>query len=431
MKKYILFCLLVPVVALAQANSSLEISAQQPDTLTLKELVQVALKNNPQIRVSEGGLESAQAQMKLTRSELFPQLSASAGVTRNGGTFLLGSIVLNRSFDSYTAGFQAQQMVFDFGKTYSKLSASSDLEHASRQDLRGTRQDVIMNTYTAYFNYLAAERVREVDTETVEQAKEHLRQAQAFYKAGTAPQYDVVNAEVTVANANVALIQADNNIKIARVQLENVIGQKLPDNFRLKDNLEISHVNISMNEAIETAIQNRPELLSSQAQVEASKALLASAWETDLPVISATGGYNWRGLKIAPLYSGWDIGVTVSLPIFEGFALDAGVDQAKANLKTARASKDLVMQSLYLDVQQDEYALQETSQRIAAAKVLVKQAAEALRLAVGRYNSGTGSALETTDAQVALANARITYIQSLYDYNVAYAQLERAMGVIK
>ncbi len=299
------------------------------------------------------------------------------------------------------------------------------------RSLRSASEDVIVNTYIAYFNYLAAERVRVVDSETVQQADGSSQASEAFFKAGTAPQYDVVNAEVTVANANVNLIQAENNLKIARVQLENVIGQKLPDNFALSDILEVSYVKIDMQTAIDTALANRPELLSSQAQVQASKQFLASAWTANLPNIYASGGYNWRNLTPSPLYAGWNIGVTVSLPIFEGFALDAGIDQAKANLKSAEASNDLVIQSLYLDVQQQEFALQEANESIQASRKLVESADEALRLAVARYNSGIGTALEETDAQVALANAHITYIQSLYNYNVSYARLERAMGIIK
>lgn len=186
-----------------------------------------------------------------------------------------------------------------------------------------------------------------------------------------------------------------------------------------------------MQTAINTALKNRPELLASQAQVEASRQFLTSAWTANLPNVSASAGYNWRNLTPSPLYSGWNLGITVSLPIFQGFALDAGIDQAKANLKVAQASNDLVMQSLLLDVQQQELALEEASQSIQASKKLVESADEALRLAVGRYNSGTGTALETTDAEVSLANARIAYIQSLYNYSVSYAKLERAMGTIK
>ncbi len=427
MKEYLFFVLFLPVSVFAQSMSP----NSGADTLTLEQCVQVAMKHNPQIQVAEGGLEFSQSALELSRSTLLPQVSAVAGITRNGGTFLLGNIVRNGSYDSYSAGLQAQQLVFDFGKTITKVSASSDLVDASNEDLRSASEDVIVNTYIAYFNYLAAKRVREVDSETVEQAEEHLRQAQAFFKAGTAPQYDVVNAEVTLANANVNLIQAENNLKIARVQLENAMGQRLPDNFVLTDNLEVSYVSVDMNTAIQTALKSRPELLASQAQVEAGKALLTSAWTANFPNILASGGYNWRGLNPTPLYSGWNLGVTVSLPVFQGFALDAGIDQARANLKSAEASNDLVMQSLLLDVQQQEFALQEASESIQASRKLVESADEALRLAVGRYNSGIGTALETTDAEVALANARISYIQSLYNYNVSYAKLERAMGTIK
>ena len=420
MKKYILFSLLFPAVVFAQA-----------DTLTLSQCVQIALKHNPQIQMAQGSFEGSEADLKLSRSALLPQITAQAAATKNGGTFVFGPIARPGNFDNYSAGFQAQQLIFDFGKTITKLSASSDLVKASHQDLRGTDEDVILNTNITYFNYLQAVRVRVVDQETVNQAEDHLHQAQAFYKAGTVPQYDVVQGEVVVANANVNLIQAANNVKLARIQLENILGVKLPENFVLRDNLEIPQANIDMKTAIETAVENRPELLSSQARVQASKSLLTSAWTANLPNILATGGYKWNGAEPQPLYSSWNIGVTVSLPIFEGWALDAGIDQAKANLKSAEASKDLVMQSLLLDIQQQEFALQEATQRIEAAKKLVQQANDALRLAIGRYSSGVGSALETTDAQVALSNARITYIQSLYDYRVSYASLERAMGIIK
>lgn len=431
MKKYIFFLLLVPVVVFGQSLSGSRIPSAGVDSLTLEQCVQIALKYNPQIRLAEGGLKASKADLKLSTSAFMPQISGTASAARNGGTFVFGPIARSGYFDNFSAGFSASQMIFDFGKTISRVTASSDLVHVSHENLRSTTEDVVLNTHVSYFNYLAAVRVLQVDSETVSEAQDHLRQAQGFYKAGTVPQYDVVNAEVEVANAKVSLIQARNNLKIARVQLENVLGVNLPANFRLDDNLGVSYVNIDMRRAIETALKNRPELLASEAQVQANKSLLTEAWTQDLPDIAATAGYKWNGADPQPLYPSWNVGLTLSVPIFEGFALDAGIDQAKANLESAEASNDIVMQTLYLDVQQQEYALQEAREKIQAAKKLVEQAAEALRLAVGQYNSGTGSAIEVTDAQVTLANARISYIQSLYDYNVSYASLQRAMGTIK
>lgn len=431
MNKYILSFLLMPMVVLGQSVKGSESTLAGADSLTLEQCVGIALKYNPQIRLAEGGLDASRANLKLSTSAYMPQIMGTASAARNGGTFVFGPIAREGYFDNFSAGFTASQTIFDFGKTISRVAASSDLVKVSHQDLRSTTEDVVLNTHISYFNYLAAARVVEVDSETVSEAEDHLRQAQAFYKAGTVPQYDVVNAEVEVANARVSLIQAVNNVKIARVQLENVLGVNLPPHFELEDNLDVKYVNIPMDLAIETALKNRPELLASRAQVQANKSLLTEAWTQLLPDVNATAGYKWNGADPQPLFPSWNVGLTLSVPIFEGFALDAGIDQAKANLKGAEASNDIVMQTLYLDVQQQEYALQEAAEKIQAARKLVDQATEALRLAVGQYNSGTGSALDVTDAQVTLGNARISYIQSLYDYNVSYASLQRAMGTIK
>lgn len=407
------------------------ISFAQSDTLTLEKCVEIAMANNPQIRAAEGGYEASHASLTMARSAYLPQISLQASATQNAGTFLIGPSAIPRDFQNYTTSFQTQQLIFDFGKTIARISASSDLVDASEQDYKSMEQVVVLNTNIAYFNYLQAQRVQDVNVEAVKQAEEHLRQAKGFYNAGSRPQFDVVKAEVDLANASVNLIRAENALKLGRIQLENVLGVKLPIGFALRDNLEVSQVNVDLNASLETAMQVRPEIVGSRARVEANKSLLTAAWTAHLPTVNVSGGYGWRGLSLEPLYNSWNVGLSFAFPIFQGWALDAGVDQARANLKTAEASTDVVIQSVVLDVQQQYFTLQEAAQRIEASRKLVEQSKEALKLAEGRYNSGIGSAVEITDAQVTLANARITYIQSLYDHRVAYARLQRAMGTIK
>ena len=132
-----------------------------------------------------------------------------------------------------------------------------------------------------------------------------------------------------------------------------------------------------------------------------------------------------------PFQNNWNFGLNLSLPIFQGFALDAGIEQAKANLKTVQASNDALVQAVTLDVQQQYSSLEEARERIAATRALVDQSEETLKLAEGRYKQGVGSAVEITDARVGFYNAQTSYIQSLYDYQVAYARLKRAMGILK
>ncbi len=404
----------------------------QVDTLTINDCIEIALKNNPQIKLAESNIELSSSNLKSSRSVLLPQVSFQTGWTRNGGTSFIGPIVRGGYYNNYSYGFQLQQLVFDFGKTYSKISASSDLNEASKQDFIGTKQNLILNTYIAYFSYLQAKRFIKVGNETLKQTEGHLTQAKALYSVGRSPQFDVLKAQTDVDNAKVNLLSAESNLRISKLQLENVMNKKLGNNFSLQDNLEVSKDSIDEASAINYAIQNRPELIAGKYKVEASKSQLTSAWTANLPSINFAGGYNWKNYLLDTKFpDSWNFALTLSLPLFQGFALDAGIDQAQANLKNSEAQNDLTMQAVILDVQQQYANFQVARSQISATKSLVNQAALTLKTAEGRYAQGVGSPLEITDAQVGYFNAQTLYIQALYNYQVAYVRMQRAMGVLK
>ena len=432
MLRKLFLCLSVLSVCAASAFCQQQPEVIKQDTLTLSQSISIALKYNPQIKIAEGNYEFSSAALTGTRPSIMPQISFQSGLTRNGGTSYIGPIVRTGYYTNYFYGFQAQQLIFDFGKTYSRISASADLKNASEQDFISTKQNLILNTEIAYFNYLQAIRVRDVSSEVLKQSQEHLAQSEAFYKAGTVAQFDVLKARTDVANANVNLISSDNNVRISRLQLENILNSKLGDNVKLKDNLEVKQDSINLNSAVETALSTRPEIISGKYNVDANKALVTSAWTANLPSISATAGYNWRTYSVdVPFQNSWNFGLNLSLPIFQGFALDAGIEQARANLKTVQATNEALVQVVTLDVQQQYLSLEESRERITATRALVTQSEETLKLAEGRYKQGVGSAVEITDARVGFYNAQTSYIQSLYDYQVAYARLRRAMGILK
>lgn len=404
----------------------------QQDTLTIEKCVDIAVKNNPQLRIAENSYELSASNLTGVRSALFPQISLQSSYAKNGGTFFFGPTARPADYENYAIGFQAQQLVFDFGKTFSRVSATSDLQDASQQDLISAKQNLILSTYIAYFSYLQAERLQQVNLESDLQAKEHLDQAEKFYEVGKKPQFDVLKAKTDEANARVNLITSQNNLIVSKLQLENVLNTKLSDNFRLKDNLEVGKDTISLESALKISFANRPELIGGKYRVEANKSFVTSAWTANLPTISATGGYTWRGYALNQNFlNSWNVGLSFSLPIFQGFALDAGIDQAKANLNIAEAQYDFALQTVNMDVQQQYSSVKLALAKIDATKSLVQQAEEAFKLAEARYKEEVGSPIEITDAQVTLLNAQTTYIQSLYDYQVAYVRLQKAMGVLK
>ena len=401
------------------------------DSLTIDQCIELALKNNPQIKLAESNLELSSAALKSNRASVFPQVSLQSGWTNNGGNFFVGPTARAANYQNFSYGFNAQMLLFDFGRTYSRISASSSFENAAENDFAGAKQNLILDTYIAYFSYLAAQRIFNVSNEEVIQAKDHLKQAEAFYEVGRSPQFDVLKAQTDIENANVNLLNAENNVRIYKLQLENVLNTKL-ENFHLKDNLEIRRDSIDENSALKTALSERPEILSGKYRVAANKSLVSSAWAANLPSINAAGNYLWRSYAIDQKFlNSWNIGVTFVLPLFQGFGLDAGVEQAKANLNNSEAQNDLTLQSVKLDVQQQFSNLQLAQSKITATKSLVHQSEETLKLAEGRYSQGVGSPLEITDARVTLFNSQAAYIQTLYDYQVAYVRLQKAMGILQ
>lgn len=399
--------------------------------LSLQDAMSMALENNPTVRIATSGYDVSRSLLTQSRSGYFPAINFAAS-----GTYTQGSFVFNPSipvreqiYRSYTAGFQAQQLIWDFGRTTSRVSANENFVGASAEDYQSSLENVIVGVQTAYYSYLQTQYLVRVNEETLKQTQEHLNVAQAFFKAGRTAQYDVTKAQVDVANAEVNLLRSRNQVQIAKLQLENAIGIQNPGNYVLLDSLKADKFNVSLDSARAIALSNRSELRAANFRVQANKDLLSSTWALNMPVISAVGNYNWNGFGL-PLYSLWNAGLNFALPIFQGFYVSAQVQESRANVEQAMAQEDLTRQNAILDVSQNYLAMTEAYQRIGASYTLVQSADENLRLAQGRYNSGVGSPTEITDAQLTLANARITNIQALYDYNISIIRLKKSMGTL-
>ncbi len=401
----------------------------QQDTLTLARCVQIALENHPAVRVAEGALLNSEAALQQTRSIFFPQLSASGGITKNAGTSLIGPIQRVQDYESYSTGLSAQMLIFDFGKSIYRTMASSYGVDSSVAGVAGTKQTVILNAELAYFAYQETSSLVKVNEDALRSSTQHLQQAKAFFSVGTRAQFDVTKAEVDVANAQVALLRAQNQFRIARAQLNNAMGIQTSKIYVTPENMDLPSITMTVDSALAIAKVTRPEILSSASKVSASEALYTASWMTRFPTISATGGYIWRGLTF-PLSSSWSAGVTISVPLFQGFAVDAGVQQAEAGIQIASATYEALVRSVRLEIEQQILSLNEARERISASAKLVEQATENLRLADARYASGVGSAIEITDALATLSNARIIEIQAQFDYRSAYVQLQRAMGIL-
>ncbi|MEW6001598.1 MAG: TolC family protein [Nitrospirota bacterium] len=407
------------------------------ESLNLERCIEIALKRQPAIIAAMNTANASQSRIGEAKANYYPQIDWTAGYSRISPVFTGissfqgttgGQASSTGSFDQYTSSVTLNQNIYDFGKTPTQVKIQSLNFDSSLADLENVSEQVILNVKQTYYGVLQARRNRDVSAEAVKQFQQHLEQAKGFYEVGTKPKFDVTKAEVDLSNAKLNLIKAENAIQIAIVNLNNAMGVPEAPEYIIEDSLAFQKYEITFKDALLRAYKNRPDLKSTIAKRQAAESSVELAKTGYYPVLTGNAAYNWAGEKF-PLEHGWNIGATLSFPIFSGFLTRYQVEEAKATLNVVRANEESLRQNIFLEVQQAFLNLKEAEDRIPTAELTVKQAEENFEIANGRYAAGVGNPIEVTDADVALSNAKTAYIQALYDYKVAWASLEKAMGI--
>ncbi len=300
---------------------------------------------------------------------------------------------------------------------------------SSRFDFRNVSEQVVQNIQQAYYAVLQAKRNLDVNIDTVKQYALHLEQAKGFYEVGTKPKFDVIQAEVNLSNAKLNLIKAENDLKIAKVNLNNAMGVPAAPDYSVEDNLSFKKYEITLEDALAKAYENRPDLQSIIAKRKAGEFSIDSAKANYYPFLTGNATYTWAGARFDQYDNGWNVGALLTFPVFSGFLTKYQVEEARANLNVLKANEESVRQTVILDVQQAYLNLVQAEESIPTAELGVRQAQENMDIVNGRYAAGVGNPIEVTDAEVSLANAKLSYIQALYQDKVAQANIEKAMGL--
>jgi TolC family type I secretion outer membrane protein len=413
------------------------------DTLSLKSCVEIALKKNPQLVVAKGNKEISVAAYETARSNLLPQVSLFGDANRQKSTITFNDTIVRNDTVSQTvknkaqysgnlsAGVQGQWQLFDFGKTYAKVAGTERSLRASESDAISSRQSVLISVCTAYYNCLAAKALREVSVEALKVSESHLDQSTALLEAGKGVRYDVIRAEVDVENNKLALIKAENGVQMCRLTLANAIGATLADTLNFRDTLTGAIAVPDLETARKTAIENRPEILSAKFRREAAQKAVTSAECSRYPAISTSASAGEQS-PITPTnwQNNWSIGLELTVPLYQGAAIAAAIRQAKGGLMIAEGNLSVAEQTVSLDVEQQYLGVKAALSSIDVAKKTVEATASELEITQEHYKVGSGNPLEISDAELAYANAKISYIQALTDLNNSNVALQHAMGTL-
>jgi outer membrane protein len=410
--------------------------------LTLQEAVRLALKQNPSIKESRERVTSSKDQIGVSRAGLLPQVGFAGNyyygtafgrspgflsATTPSGISGFPSSFGTQASNYYIYRFTLNQLIYDFGKTPNQVASSRASFHQAGEDLSNTRQQVVLDTRTAYYGYLSSLKAQKVAEENVRQNQELLKQARGFYHQGIRAKIDVAKAEANLFDAQAAFIKAKNLVDVSRVSLMTVLGLKTWPYGTVENILEVESPPRSLEDLRAQALQQRPEILRNKYRQEGDQASIRVARAGYFPSLNSTASYGWEGATY-PLPDSWWLGVTMNVPLFQGLGTTYSLRQAKANLKASKANAEVLTLDITKEVEQSYLDVKAAREVIRATKKAREAAAENLRLAFGRYKSGVGNIIEVTDAQVQFAQADLNYVRALYDFKVAEAKLDKAVG---
>ncbi len=396
------------------------------EKLTLEQCVAYALASHPSLTAAQGTIERNKASASLAAVSARTKVNGNVGYSRSGITKGAGS---GGSDGDWSSGVSLSQTVWDWGKTNTAIKSAKLTTKASEETYRRTRENVIAAVRDAYYGLNRSVRDIAVQKEQVKNYEKRLEWAKSYYSVGTKPKIEVTKAEADLANARLTLIRAESSAEQYKAQLASAMGAPALDIESVKDELAFEPWNIGLNEALERAAANRPDLSAQDLLLLKAKNDVKAAKLTNAPDLGASGSYTFGGTTFNDSER-WRAGLSLSIPIGDGGQTKARVAGAKADLKVAEANREKLAQDIILEVRRAWQALRENSASMDAAQTAVKQARENLDLALGRYHAGVGNSLEISDAVDRYASAQTKLITTLYDHKEARLNLEKAMGEV-
>jgi outer membrane protein len=407
---------------------------QNAAPLTLAELTEYALRNNPRARQAWYAARAAAAGVGIEQADYLPQLSGLFGVTRLrpvSGTTGAVSPWQTR----YGPSLSLSYILFDFARVDQVRAAEYRLLAANLNQNR-VLQDVVFQVEQAYYRVLGLELLVRVNERSLENLRTSLDAAGRRRESGLATVADVYRAETQVAQADGVLIRSRGEFEKARGQLASAVGLPVNHTLQLQTFAElppIQDVMSSINDLLDRARATRPDIVAAEAQARGARSAAEAASKARYPTLELAGAAGQTAFfdqanRDRPGATNYSLGLNLRIPIFTGFRDNYALAQAQALAQQAEASRDTLYRQTELDVWQAYYDVKTASGGIGSTDAQVKSAEQTSQATLARYRAGFGSILDLITAQQDESNARVQRIQSYLDWYTALARLQFSTG---
>ena len=397
--------------------------------LSLADVAEAALCNNPQTHEAYASSRVQAAQVGVAQSAYLPTVIDN--VASNLNITLPQQTTRSNPYSNLSNNIVASYLLYDFGNRDAALENARQLLQAASATQSNVVQIVLLSAIQAYYQVQASTAALEAALEAEHASEESFKAAQARYIAGVSTPADKLQAQTLFAQNTLNRISIEGNLKNAYGTLANVMGLAANQSIKILPSAAVetgNNIEQNIQALIEQASSRRPDLIASEAQLKAAQASIEVSKSAAKPIVSVGISNGFQAGNSLASSDNSSLGVTVSIPIFSGYAPTYRIRAAEANFDVRAAQRDKLRLQISLDVWRAYQNLHTANESINAAVILVSSAEESSRVAMGRYKAGVGNILDSINAQSALASAHQQQIQATLNWNIARATLAQAIG---
>jgi TolC family type I secretion outer membrane protein len=410
-----------------------------PD-MKLEDAIKAALQKNPDILDGIQKLSLTSGQMISVRSRITPQISLTSdwGYTSRelNQVEVAGADVTDQVWN---INLEFTQLLYDGGATVSRIRSAIASEHGAYFELRAIIDQVISEVKINFSEIVLNRALIIANQQSVDLLTEQLKDQQNRYDAGTVPRFNVLQAEVALANAKPPLIQAQNNYRVAMYRLVRLLGMDYPPGFpsevpfNIVGKLDYKPRALDPDNSIRIAVARNPGLKAQRQSILSTAAKVNEQAAGYMPTIRArvaqTNNSDMLTSKLSNVVSGWFFGINGTWPLWDGLLTHGNMKQAKAQLDSSKINYDDGVREVILEVQQAISNLLQAKETVDSQEASMAQGVEALRLSQERLDAGAGTQLDVLNQQTSLLQSQTYLLQAYFSYIKGVAEYERTLSL--
>lgn len=410
--------------------------------MSLAEAVNIAFANNKDIQIQEEEIKVAKANIMGAQSNFLPKVNLNASYTYNDAVLTIPQQIdpqTDKDLGIFTGynndnkiGITVNESIYNGGANIANFQQAKIRFKVQDETLRARKLDVEFEAKRLYYGLLLAYETERITQNLYNQAKAHYEDVLNKFNQGTASRFDALQSKVQVSKLMPELVKSRNAVLLIKADFKKLLGMKMQESIDLKDELACSFILIKEDDFLKQAYANKPEMILKLLGVDINQWSIQMARAEGRPQVEASAGYNFRSNSWGDMFndrhSNWSAGVSVNVPIFDGFSTKAKVDAAKAKYSRSVLEKENINDQIAVDIRQACLDLKEAEAIIDSQRDSIDEAKEALKISEISYDNGVGTNLDILDAQVSLSQIEKNLSEGIYDYLMAKASLDRTMG---